>query len=258
MKLRSTQAVVGLCGNDSTMTRGLGHDSSQACMSPSKNASPGSGASSEATVGSLQGDLAHVGAGEERPPDVDRVRRRGHQRGVAGPDQHPHQVREALLGADGRDDLCLGVELDVELALVEVGDGAAQLGDAARGGVAVVARVAGGLGELAHRHVGRGEVGVAEAEVDHVAPGSPCRRLQVVDGGEDVGRQPVDPAELHRGSLRPGPRRSGRRSAASRAAATSSVTSTGQPNTAQVAPAPRNAATGRPAAARRPAADRPR
>src|ERR1700677_2870912 len=44
MNEKSTQAVVGLWGNDSTMTRGLGHDSSQACMSPSKKSSPGSAA----------------------------------------------------------------------------------------------------------------------------------------------------------------------------------------------------------------------
>ncbi len=80
--------------------------------------------------GSLQRDLAHVGAGEQRPPDVDGVRRRGHQGGVAGADEDPHQVGEALLGADGGDHLGLGVELDAELAQVEVGDGAAQLGDA--------------------------------------------------------------------------------------------------------------------------------
>ena len=177
-------------------------------MSPSKKASPGSGASSDASR-ALQGHLAHVGAGEERAPDVDRVRRRGHQRGVPRADEHPHEVREALLGADGRHHLGLGVELDGELAPVEVGDRAAQLGDAPRGGVAVVARVVGGLGELVHRHVGRGQVGVPEAEVDDVTAGSPRRRLQVVDRGEDVGRQPVDPAELHRwkSTTRPTPPR---------------------------------------------------
>ena len=55
----------------------------------------------------------------------------GHERGVARAHQHPHEVREALLGADGGHHLGVGVEVDVELALVEVGDGAAQLGDAA-------------------------------------------------------------------------------------------------------------------------------
>ena len=37
------------------MTRGLGHDSSQACMSPSKKASPGSGAPSDSTSGPRRG-----------------------------------------------------------------------------------------------------------------------------------------------------------------------------------------------------------
>ena len=55
MKERSTQAVVGLCGNERTITRGLGHDSSQACMRPSKKASPGSGASPDSTSGPCSG-----------------------------------------------------------------------------------------------------------------------------------------------------------------------------------------------------------
>src|SRR5690606_13316333 len=41
------------------------------------------------------------------------------------------------------------------------------------------------------------EVRVPEAEVDHVHPCSPGLDLQTVDDGEDVGRQPGDPAELH-------------------------------------------------------------
>ena len=208
MKERSTHAVVGLCGNDSTMTLGLGHDSSQALMSPSKKSSPGSGA-----------------------PSARRRRRRALQRAPAG---RPRRRRAAPRCGSGRTATAparcrpgptsthmrcekpslapmvvttsrLGVELDLELAPVEVGDRAAELGDPARGRVAVVARVVGGLGQLAHGDVGRGQVGVPEAEVDDVLAGSPRRRLQVVDGGEDVGRQPVDPAELHRGSLRPGP-----------------------------------------------------
>ena len=108
----------------------------------------------------------------------------------------------------------------------------------------MVARVVGGLGELADGHVGRGQVRVAEAEVDDVPPGSPRRRLQVVDGGEDVGRQPVDAAELHRGSLRPRPCPPDPGTCPSgAAAATSSSTSTGHPNTAQLAPAASSAAT---------------
>ena len=148
----------------------------------------------------LLGPEAHVadlGAGEDGTPDVDRVRRAGHERGVAGAEQHPHQVREALLGADGAADLRVGVELDAELALVEVGDGQPQLRDALARGVAVVARVAHRLDELVDGDVGRRNVGVAETEVDDVDAGAPGLDLQRVHDPEDVRRQRVDPAELH-------------------------------------------------------------
>ena len=171
MKARSTQAVVGLCGNDSTITRGLGQADSQASISDVEEGLAGVGRrlGSAGRVGPSQADLADVGAGEQRGVDVDRVRRRGHERGVARPDQHPHQVGQALLGPDGGHDLGVGVELDAERAQVQVGDGLAQLGDAPRRRVAVVAGVVGGLGQLLDRDVGRREVGVAEAEVDDVA-----------------------------------------------------------------------------------------
>ena len=39
-----------------------------------------------------------------------------------GPTQRQHQVREAFLGADRRADLGLEVEVDTELAPVEIGD----------------------------------------------------------------------------------------------------------------------------------------
>ena len=121
--------------------------------------------------------VAHLGAGEDRAPDVDRVRRARHQRGVARAEQHPHQVREALLGADGVAHLRVGVEVDAELALVEVGDGHPQLRDAPAGRVAVVARVAHRFDQLVDRDVGRRHVGIAEAEVDDVD--SPARRASI-------------------------------------------------------------------------------
>ncbi len=61
----------------------------------------------------------------------------------------------------------------------------------------MVARVAHGLGELLDGHRRGGHVGIAEREVDHVFPGSPEFDLERVDLGECVGRQRVDPAELH-------------------------------------------------------------
>ena len=54
--------------------------------------------------------------------EVDRVARRRHDRDVAGLDEHPHQVREALLRADRRHRLRLGIELDAEAVGVEVAD----------------------------------------------------------------------------------------------------------------------------------------
>ena len=157
-----------------------------------------------------EGNLAHVGPGEERSVDVDRVRRGRHQGGVTGLDQHPHQVGQALLGPDGVDHLGIGVELDPETAQVEIRRRPAQLGDAPAGRVAVVAGVVSGFGQLLHRHVGRRDVGVAETEVDDVAPGSAGLQLQGVDDGEDVGRQPGDASELHTERLLPGPAHSRR------------------------------------------------
>ena len=80
--------------------------------------------------------------------DVDRVARRRDERGVAGLDERPHEVDEPLLRAHRRDDLGLGVELDAEAAAVEVGARRAELGDALRGGVAVVVRLRGRLLQL--------------------------------------------------------------------------------------------------------------
>ena len=63
--------------------------------------------------------------------------------------------------------------------------------------VAVVHRLGRGLGELLDRDRGRGDVGVAEAEVDHVAALAPQLALQLVDRREDVGREIVDSPKLH-------------------------------------------------------------
>ena len=153
--------------------------------------------------GLLQAHLAHLGAGEQRRVDVDRVRRRRHQGAVTGAEQHPHEVRQPLLGPDGRHHLGLGVELDAEAAQVQRGDGLAELGDALARRVAVVLGVVDGLGELLDRGVGRGQVGVPEPEVDDVAAGSTGRQLQRLDVREDVRGQAVDPSELHRERLVP-------------------------------------------------------
>jgi hypothetical protein len=60
----------------------------------------------------------------------------------------------------------------------------------------VVARVRRRLGELLDGDRRRGQVGVAEAEVDHVLARAPQLLLQLVRDREQVGRERVDPAEL--------------------------------------------------------------
>ena len=143
------------------------------------------------------GHLPQVGAGEQRPVDVDRVARAGHDRRVARLEQRPHQVREALLRPDRVRDLRLRVELDAEPARIQRGDGLAHPRDAARERVAVVARQPRRLGELLHRDLRRGDVGIAEAEVDDVHAAAARVDLQLVDQLEDVRREVGDAAELH-------------------------------------------------------------
>ena len=192
MNSRSTHAVVGLCGNDVTITR----------WSRPRLLVRGAHVREEVLSGT-HAHVVHAGAREDRAPDVDRVRRARHQRGVARPDEREHQVREPFLRTDRRADLGLEVERDAERALVEVGDRLAQLRDAAARRVPVVARIAHRFGQLLDRDRRRRHVGVAEREVDDVLACSPELHLQRVDLRERVRRQRVDPAELHDASTVP-------------------------------------------------------
>jgi hypothetical protein len=145
------------------------------------------------------GDLRHGRAGEDGREQVDRVAGRRHEREVARLDQHPQQVREALLRADRRDRLGLGIELDAEPARVHLADGSAQVRDAAARGVAVVPRPPRRLGELVDGDLRRRDVRVAEAQVDDVLAGAAQLQLQPLDLGERVGREVGDTGEpFHR------------------------------------------------------------
>ena len=96
----------------------------------------------------------------------------GHSTTSPGPIVIEHEVREALLRADHRDRLGVGIELDAVAALVPLADRGAQVGDAARRRVAVVARVARRLADLLDDVRRRRQVGVAHAEVDDVLAGA--------------------------------------------------------------------------------------
>ena len=62
----------------------------------------------------------------------------------------------------------------------------------------MVVRLRGRLLQLRDRDLGGREVGVAEPEVDDVLAGASQLERQVADRREDVRRERVDPAELHR------------------------------------------------------------
>jgi hypothetical protein len=96
-------------------------------------------------------------------------------------------MREALLRADGRNDLAVRIEVDVEEHLVAIGDRQAKVRDPAAGAVAMVLRIVRRLGEFRDRDVGTRQVRVTEAEVDHVTTEGARLGLELVDLGEDVG-----------------------------------------------------------------------
>ena len=102
----------------------------------------------EILVAPAELDLDHARACQDGREEVDRIRRRGHDRRVAGLYEHPHQMGEPLLGADRGDSLRLGIELDAEAIPVQVADRAAQLRDAATRRVTVVVRLRGRLDQL--------------------------------------------------------------------------------------------------------------
>ena len=72
--------------------------------------------------------LTQIGSGEQRAVDVNRVARARDDGGVATIEKNPHQVAEAFLGSDRVGDFGFDIEIDVPLALVEIGDRLAQLG----------------------------------------------------------------------------------------------------------------------------------
>ena len=87
-----------------------------------------------------------------------------------------------------------------KLARVPLADRLAQVRQPAARRVAVVDGLGGGLGELLDRDRGRGDVGVAEAEIDHVATLAPKLALQLVDGREDVRGEIVNSPKLQVGA----------------------------------------------------------
>ena len=84
---------------------------SRALAATSAGTAPRSGA--KPSSGDQRQQLG-AGPGEDRPPGVDRVAGVGGEGHVAGVEEGEAEVVDALLGADRRDHLRLGIDLDPE------------------------------------------------------------------------------------------------------------------------------------------------
>ena len=100
-----------------------------------------SSAGKKSGVGSDRHRADHA-ARHQEAEGMDRIGRVRAQHHVARRGDRLRHVGEAFLGAERRDDLRVGIELHAEAAGVIGGLGAAQAGNAARGRIAVGARLA--------------------------------------------------------------------------------------------------------------------
>ena len=114
------------------------------------------------------------------------------ERVVTGIDEGGEQVGDALLAADEREDFLVGVDVDVEAVLHPLRAGLAVAGCAEVAGILVIRGVVDGLAHRLDDVLGRGRVGVADAQRDDVDALCLLRRLLAVDLGEQVRRQIVD------------------------------------------------------------------
>jgi hypothetical protein len=138
-------------------------------------------------------------AGHQEAEGVDRVARVRHEDDVARRGDRLGDVGEALLGAEGGDDLRVGIELHAEAARIVARLRLAQAGDAFGGGIAVGARLPRRLDELLDDVLGGRQVRIAHAEVDDVGVGLAGGGLHTVHLLEHVRRQPSNRVEvLHR------------------------------------------------------------
>jgi hypothetical protein len=139
---------------------------------------------------------ANVRAGDDRPIDVNRVRRVGHQDGIATIQGGQHQMRETFLRADGHHRFAVRVESDVVAPLIPVANRSAQawnpLGDRIAMRVLAQRRLDQLVGDVLRRRAVR----VAHAHVDDVLTAPACGHLQLGGDAEDVGGQTFDAGKL--------------------------------------------------------------
>ena len=132
---------------------------------------------------------------------VNRVARIRAQHDVAGRGDRLRHVGKAFLRAERGDDLGVRIELHAEPPRVIGRLRLAQAVDAARGRIAIGARLAQRLLQLLDHMGRRRQVRIAHAHVDDVGPGIARSRLGLVDLLEHVRRQTADAVKIFHGTL---------------------------------------------------------
>jgi hypothetical protein len=154
--------------------------------------------------------------GQQRAPDVGRVAGVGHDADVTGIEHRESQVREALLGAEQRDQLRRGIERHPEAPLHEARRRLAELGQADLERIATHRRIAHRGAQRLHRLWRRRKVSVARAQVDHVHALGQEPTLDDRELVDRVARQPLQPLAPPRHAGAPIPWRAKNSSAAPR------------------------------------------
>src|SRR2546425_8547151 len=103
-------------------------------------------------------------------------------------------MADAFLRADQREDLVRRIERDVEAPLVPVGDRLPEAQHPLVGWILVVLRIAHRLPHLLDDRGGGRQVWIADAQIDDIHPAGDGLLLHLIDRGEQIRRQGLDPA----------------------------------------------------------------
>ena len=133
--------------------------------------------------------LTNIGAGDDRPVDVDRIARIGDEHSVAAARCGEHQMRDAFLRPDRDDRFVVGIELDTPAARVPVTDRPPQSRNAFRNRIAVRIPALHRFDELGDDVRRRRTVGISHAEVDDVLAAPACGHLELGGNRKNVRRQ---------------------------------------------------------------------
>ena len=142
------------------------------------------------------GDEAGRGAGNDEAELMDRVRRVGHQDGVAGAGNSLGQIGQPFLGAQRGHHLGLRVELHAKAAIIITGQRLTQPRNALGHGIAMGARVGHRLDHLGDDMRRRRAIWIAHAKVHNILGRGAGAGLGRVHLGKDIGRQTADAVEF--------------------------------------------------------------